>query len=55
MRYPKTIELRKKFIEKLLLEMLKHRENIEVDTIMALCEDVLRHLENETEEEHETN
>ena len=55
MRCSETIEMRKAFIEKLLMEMLKNREDVEVDLIMLFCEDMLRCLENETEEEYETN
>ena len=42
-------------MQKLLLDMLKNREGVKVDTIMAFCEDMLRYLENEIEEECETN
>ena len=51
----KTIAMRKKFMETLLIEMLKNRDEVEVDEIMSICEDILRYLENDTEEEYETN
>ena len=35
--------------------MLKNREEVEVNEIITFCEDILRHLENEMEEECETN
>ena len=49
------IGIRKRFIEKLLLELLKNREEVEVGTIMPFCEDALRHLENDIEDDYETN
>ena len=51
----KTIELRKKYIEKLLIEMLKNRDEVDINEIMSFCEDILRYLENDVEEEYETN
>ena len=50
-----TIKIRKTFIEKLLIEMLKNREEVKVDLIILFCKDMLQYLEHETEEEHETN
>ena len=38
-----------------LLEMLKNREKVEVNAMMSTCEDMLRYLEHDAEEEHETN
>ena len=35
--------------------MLKNKEEVEVSKIMSFCEDMLRHLKNEIEEEFETN
>ena len=51
----KTIDIRKKFMEKLLMEMLKNRDEVEVDEIMSFCEYILRYLENEMDKEYETN
>ena len=46
-----TINLRKEFIEKLLLQLLRNKGDINVNEIMLFCDDVLQHLENEDEEE----
>lgn len=51
----KTIEIRKTCIEKLLMELLKNRDEVDVNEIMSFCEDILQHLENDLEEEHERN
>lgn len=50
-----TIILRKEFMKKLLLELLKNREFVDVNEIMSFCEDILVHLENDQEVEYETN
>ena len=51
-----TIELRKEFIEKLLVELIKQTiDNVDVNMIMAFCEDILRYLEEEEEDKYETN
>ena len=56
MKCQETIELRKKLIELLLTELLKQKPvEVNVNEIMAFCEDILRYLEEETEEEYETN
>ena len=54
-RYPEMIAMRKKFMEKLLLEMLKNRDDVEVNLIMSFCEDILQYLEDDIEDEYETN
>ena len=47
---------KKKIIELLLTELLKQKPvEVNVNEIMAFCEDILRYLEEETEEEYETN
>ena len=51
----KMIDIRKKFMKKLLIELLKNRDKVEANEIIAFCEDILRHLENETDKECETN
>ena len=35
--------------------MLKNRDEVDVNEIMSFCEDILRYLENDLEEEYETN
>ena len=50
-----TIEIRKKFIEKLLIEMLKNRDEVDVNETIPFCKDILQCLENDLEEECETN
>ena len=50
-----TIKLRKEFIQKILLELLKNRERVDVNEIMSFCEDILVYLENDQEVEYETN
>ena len=40
-----TIKIRKTFIEKLLIEMLKNREEVEVNIIVLFYLDILRYLE----------
>ena len=40
-RCPRTIEMRKKFMQNLMLEMLKNREKVEVNAMMPMCEDML--------------
>lgn len=50
-----TIELRKEFIEQLLIKILKQKGDADANLIMSFCEDILRYLENEEEEEYETN
>ena len=52
-RYLEIIAIRKKFIEKLLLKMLKNRDDIEVNLIILFCEDILRYLEDNIEDEDE--
>ena len=47
--------MRKNFMEKLLLELLENRKEVYVNKIMSMCEDILRYLEHETEEDYETN
>ena len=47
--------MRKEFIEKLLLKMLKNKGVIDINEIMSFCEDILDYLEGDDEEEHETN
>ena len=47
--------MRKKFMENLLMDMLKNRGRVEVDKIMSFCEDILTYLENGTDDEYETN
>ena len=50
-----TIELRKEFIEKLLVELIKQKmDNVDMNMIIVFYEDILRYLEEE-EEEYETN
>ena len=50
------IELRKKFIELLLLILLKQKSNnIDVNKNMVFCEDILWYLEDQIEEDYETN
>ena len=55
MKCNETIELRRGFIEKLLLELLRNRRDVNINEIMSFCEDILRYLENEEDEEYETN
>ena len=50
-----TMNLRREFIEKLLLEMLKNKGTIDANEIMSFCEDILVYLENDQEAEYETN
>ena len=45
------IDMRKKFIEKLLLEMLTNRDDVEVNLIISFCKDILRYLEDDIEDE----
>ena len=52
---PEIIKMREEFMKKMLLEMLEKRNIVPVDTIMEFCEDMLRYLENDTEDECETN
>ena len=48
--------MRKKFMESLLIELLKRKpKEVDVNIIMAYCEDILRYLEEDTEEEYKTN
>ena len=55
-KYHKTIELRKKFIELLLINLLKQKPNdIDANEIIVFSEDILQYLEDEIEEEYETN
>ena len=42
-------------MQALLLEMLKSREDVEVNATMSFCKGILWHLEDEEEEEYETN
>ena len=37
------------------MELLKNRDEVDANEIMSFCEDILRYLENDLEEEHETN
>jgi hypothetical protein len=50
-----TIEMRKEFIKNLLMALLKERENVPVNEIMAMGEDILCYLEEGPEDEYETN
>ena len=51
-----TIKLRKEFIEKLLVELLKQRaDGVDMNVIIAFYENILRYLEEEEEEEYKTN
>ena len=50
-----TTKLRKEFMQKTLLELLKNRECVDVNEIMSFCEDILVYLENDQEVEYETN
>ena len=47
--------MRKEFIEKLLLKMLKNKGVIDINEIMSFCEDILVYLEGDDKEEYETN
>ena len=54
-KYPHTLEIREKFIETLLAKLLKKKlENVDANLIMAYCEDILRHLEEDIDDECET-
>ena len=55
MKCKETMNLRKEFVKKLLLELLKNREFVDVSEIMSFCEDILVHLENDQEVECKTN
>ena len=35
--------------------MLKNKEEVEVNSIMSFCEEILRYLEDGLKEDHETN
>ena len=49
-----TIEIRRNFIQTLLGKLLKNKpESVEVNEIMAYCEDILRYLEDDVEDEDE--
>ena len=50
-----TIDMRKTFMEKLLVEILKNKDEVEVNLTMSFGEDILRNLEYDTEEDYETN
>ena len=51
-----TISLRKEFVKDLVVELVKNKpDEINVDVIMSFMEDIMRYIENEEEEEHETN
>jgi hypothetical protein len=54
-RCAKTLAMRKEFIEKLLLAMLKDRDDVSVNEIMAMCEDIVCYMEAGSEEDYETN
>ena len=50
-----TINLRKEFIEDLLLKMIKNKGTVNVNEIISFCEDILVCLENDYKDKHETN
>ena len=50
-----TIDIRKVFVEKLLLEILKNKDEVEANLIMSFFKDILRCLEDGTKEDCETN
>ena len=50
-----TMQLRKEFIEKLLLQLLKNKGDIDVNEIILVCEDMLTCLENGDEDEYKMN
>ena len=49
------ITMRKNFIEKLFPELWKQRDNTDANSITFFCEDALRHLEDDADEECKTN
>ena len=55
-RCPQTLELRKTSMETLLMKLLKNRPDfVDVDLIIACCEDILRCLEdNAIKDKYET-
>jgi len=55
MKCKETMKLRKEFMQKMLLALLKNREKVDVNEIMSFCEDILAYLENDQEVEYETN
>ena len=50
-----TIPIRKQFIEKLLVKLLKHKNKVNVNEIMSFCEDIMKYLENDDDDKYETN
>ena len=54
-KYNETIEIRKKFIKSLLIDLLKYREEVNINEIIAFCEDILRYLEGEENEDYKKN
>ena len=50
-----TMNLRKEFMEKLLLKLLKNKAKVNMNEIMSFCEDILLYLDSEDEDEYETN
>ena len=42
-------------MQKILLELLKNRERVDINEIMSFCEDILVYLENDQEVGYETN
>ena len=50
-----TMNLRKEFMEKLLLKLLKNKGKVNVNEIMLFCKDILLYLDSEDEDKYETN
>ena len=49
------MSIRKQFIEKLLVKLLKYKDKANINEIISFCEDIIRYLENDDEDEYETN
>ena len=55
-KYKETIPLRQEFVKKMLKELCNNRlENIDEEEILSFVEDILRYLEDNSDNEYEIN